>query len=131
MRNVVKEGIDYLWHSQLSGYTLFPEIRRTRDDNSLTLSDTNGNILPCRIVIDSPATQSCLTESSYIDIHGWCLYGGHIDKIEIYFDDQLLGKATYGLPRLDVEAAFPSYNEQFAGYKLCANINQMRHTPSK
>ena len=47
------------------------------------------------------------TVSGKIEIAGWALDEIKIDRVEIYLDGQLIGNATYGEPRPDVEHDYP------------------------
>jgi len=120
-----REGIDYLFHNQLPGIALISPSRKHKHE----LRDTDGNILPCQLRIDLPKKQGQLVKNSSNSIRGWCLYGGHIDKIEIYFNDVLHGEALYGTPRSDVYAAYPAYKDTHSGYIY--NFNTINLPPSQ
>jgi hypothetical protein len=47
------------------------------------------------------------TVSGTIEVAGWALDEIRIDRVEIYLDGQLIGNATYGNPRPDVEHDYP------------------------
>ena len=54
-----------------------------------------------------------------IEVTGWAISHSYIDRIEVYFDNILLGHATYGLSRPDVEAAYPfAKNSGNSGFSL-------------
>ncbi|MFO0753892.1 MAG: glycosyltransferase family 9 protein [Thermodesulfovibrionales bacterium] len=52
--------------------------------------------------------ESALFFSHMVEVSGWAISREGIERIDIYCGDALLGTATYGQPRPDVESAFPS-----------------------
>ncbi len=50
-----------------------------------------------------------VTQTGLVKVRGFVLDPGTVSKIELYVDDQFQHRATLGLPRIDVEAAYPDY----------------------
>lgn len=57
--------------------------------------------------LDSP--DPSVTQSGVIFFKGWILDPGQISKIVVYVDDQPIANANTGLPRIDIEQAYPNY----------------------
>lgn len=50
-----------------------------------------------------------VTQSGVIFFKGWILDPGQVSRIAIYVDDNFIANANTGLPRIDVEQAYPNY----------------------
>ncbi|CAK0763193.1 O-antigen biosynthesis protein [Gammaproteobacteria bacterium] len=58
-----------------------------------------------------------------LNIRGWMLSDDEITRVEVFLDDQLLGNADYGLPRIDVGEAHPNIiNCERSGFKFHAYL---------
>jgi len=63
--------------------------------------------------------------SSKIEISGWAISSHKIDRVEIYLDDILTGKAKYGIIRPDVENRYPYINNSIAsGFYLSSTLKK-------
>ncbi|MEH7250221.1 N-acetylmuramoyl-L-alanine amidase, partial [Neobacillus niacini] len=50
------------------------------------------------------------------NVSGWFLDSTGVEKIEVMVDGTLVGKATYGAARSDVQKAFPEFNNEKGGF---------------
>jgi len=112
-------GIDYSIHNPMAASDIIGVTKKSISE----ARDMEGNVLPIKMTIDAPANQSTLPQHGILFVYGWCLYGGRIDRIEIYWGEVLLGAAQYGLPRQDVYNVFPEYQDANAGFKFATEIN--------
>ena len=125
-KKCMSAGIDYLIHhppssTELIGISCKPvhEVR-----------GIDGSFLPCKLLIDMPVNESAFKAKGTLTISGWCLYGGKLDRLEVYCGNILLGVADYGLPRQDVYNAFPDYQDTKAGYSFTVDIALLPMTDS-
>lgn len=72
---------------------------------TLLTSSAFGQDLTAALDFPDPAQ----TQSGVVLVKGWVLDPGQVSKIELYVDDQVQYKAVTGLPRIDVEQAYPNY----------------------
>ncbi|MBU3111009.1 Ig-like domain-containing protein [Clostridium lacusfryxellense] len=87
-----------------------------------TTSTVNRNLilnkLPEILSIDTPSNNA--TIKSNINISGWALNASGVTAVNVYLDNVLRGKASYGISRPDVNAAFQGYTD---GDKSGLNFN--------
>ena len=70
--------------------------------------------LPYLGVIDNPVVNGTVRGTT--TVNGWYLYGGAIERIEVYVDGMKQGNATR-YTRSDVQNAYPKYNATDAAYQ--------------
>ncbi|UOY94508.1 Ig-like domain-containing protein [Ectobacillus sp. JY-23] len=97
----------------------------------ITIRETGANgqviTLPDRIVtissaqgyMDNPAPDE--TMSGSYNVSGWFLDESGVAKIEVLIDGKVIGEASYGDARPDVQRAYPRYNNANAGYQYTLN----------
>lgn len=69
--------------------------------------------------IDFPTTNSIKLKNENLEINGWIFNSSGIEMVNIYLDDKLLGTANYGIHRVDVLSAYPSYNNaEYSGFEF-------------
>ncbi len=91
-----------VWMTMINGKVEYCAAGRQAYCPSTTPANTNA--VPIGF-IDAPVPDQ--TVSGKIEIAGWALDEIKIDRVEIYLDGQLIGNATYGDPRPDVEHDYP------------------------
>ncbi len=99
-------------------HTLTAVETNTLDQSSskeVTFNVYNSGILPAKGWIDAPASGATISGSNY-NVHGWYLDGAGVSMIEIQIDGTTVGEAVYGDQRLDVQAAYPDYNDPNSGF---------------
>ncbi|MFC4800165.1 Ig-like domain-containing protein [Neobacillus sp. GCM10023253] len=74
-------------------------------------------------MIDSPA--SGLRVKDNINVSGWFLDDSGVSKIEVIVDGQVMGQATYGDARPDVQNAYPQFNNGTGGYHYLLDITRL------
>jgi beta-N-acetylglucosaminidase len=79
--------------------------------------------LPSIGYIDVPTYGS--TIKGEINVSGWFLDGSGVSKIEVMVDGKGMGEAQYGNPRVDVNKAFPSYQNENSGYKFALDTKKL------
>lgn len=90
-----------------------PEIIEKKLDNQVW---AKGVMLKCDNIILMYNT---------VEVLGWAISPDIIDRVEIYFDDTLLGNASYGLPRPDVNSAYPHIkNSVYSGFYLFSVLDK-------
>lgn len=92
---------------------------------------SNSSSTPVRGIIDSPANNAAVQGT--VNIRGWYLSGSGINKVEVYVDGKIAGRAAYGLSRPDVAKAYPDYKNRNAGYQYALDTKKLtngRHTLS-
>jgi YD repeat-containing protein len=82
---------------------------------AVTFNIENPGVLPARSWIDAPASGATISGVNY-NVHGWYLDGAGVSMIEIQVDGTTVGQAVYGDQRLDVQAAYPDYNNANSGF---------------
>jgi N-acetylmuramoyl-L-alanine amidase len=75
-------------------------------------------------VIDNPANGNTLSGTQ--NIYGWFLDSSGVTKIEVLIDGLVIGQATYGDKRPDVQKNFPLYKNGTAGFHYSLNTNQFK-----
>jgi hypothetical protein len=87
------------------------------DGTVTTLSDKKITVsnFPAKGFIDTPSFGSTL--NNHATISGWFLDGSEVSKIEVLIDGKVMGTAQYGLPRPDVNTAFPQYQNNHSGFR--------------
>ncbi|MFS7403582.1 N-acetylmuramoyl-L-alanine amidase [Carnobacterium maltaromaticum] len=66
-----------------------------------------------------------------LDISGWSLNEKGIYAVEIIIDGKIVGKANYGLERIDINHLYPYYNNKNSGFKYTLNTSALsngKHT---
>lgn len=61
-----------------------------------------------RIYVDYPAYNASYYMED-ISVSGWALNASGVKSVKIYLNDKIIGQATLGLTRLDVDKAYPGY----------------------
>ncbi len=91
-------------------------IRETGNDNSQTnLSGRNVIVSnPAFGSLDTPTNEQTISKTKIIN--GWFIDTTGVKKIEVLVDGTILGVATYGDVRNDVERVYPSYKIMNSGY---------------
>jgi hypothetical protein len=59
--------------------------------------------------IDTPSNNSYILSDDTLNVGGWSLNGYGVQKVQVYVDNGSETDATIGVPRLDVDRAFPGY----------------------
>jgi copper chaperone CopZ len=59
--------------------------------------------------IDTPSNNSYILSDDTLNVGGWSLNGYGVQKVQVYVDNGSETDATIGVPRLDVDKAFPGY----------------------
>jgi len=59
--------------------------------------------------IDTPSNNSYISSADTLNVDGWSLNGYGVQKVQVYVDNGSETDATIGVPRLDVDKAFPGY----------------------
>jgi len=71
-----------------------------------------------RLAIDSPTNNSNVLGQNIL-VGGWALNSSGIQKVEVYLNGALLGNATLGISRPDVNAVYPGYPAgNSSGYQM-------------
>ena len=73
--------------------------------------------------IDTPNTGSVV--GSNFTIAGWALDSSGVSQVQIYCGSKLLGNATVGGSRADVDKAYPAYNTPNSGYSFPVDITSL------
>ncbi len=76
-------------------------------ENTITISNVKG-------YIDNPVSGTTLRGTT--NVSGWFLDTNEVAAIEVMVDGTVTGQAVYGDSRVDVQKAFPEYNNGNAGY---------------
>lgn len=67
--------------------------------------------------------------SDIIEVSGWAISFTVIDRVEIYFDNILLGNASYGRLRSDLHALYPFIkNSLNSGFYFFSVLNKVKHS---
>ncbi|WP_195245509.1 Ig-like domain-containing protein, partial [Clostridium celatum] len=87
---------------------------------------TNTTYLPAISNIDMPTNNLTITNNT-LSIDGWALHAFGIKEVKVFVDDHLLGNATLGVARADVNSAYPGYfngsNSGFSGTFDLSNLS--------
>lgn len=75
-------------------------------------------------VMDTPANGSTIKGLSLVK--GWFLDEKGVSKVDILLDGAVVGQATYGDPRADVQKAYPQYNNGKAGFHYTLDTKKFR-----
>ncbi|WP_170972132.1 N-acetylmuramoyl-L-alanine amidase [Bacillus yapensis] len=107
--------------------------------HSITIRETAVN---GRVMILPPFTVTIANEEprGYIDsltsgtvingmknVSGWFLNRSGTEKIEVLVDGRLVGDATYGIDRLDVQRAYPEFDNAKSGYTYLLDTTIFRN----
>ncbi|SFB37041.1 Ig-like domain-containing protein, partial [Clostridium frigidicarnis] len=84
----------------------------------------NVEKLPLKIQVDIPSEEEEITKE--FSIYGWALNPSGMNKIDVYIDDEFLGKADINIERSDIESAFPGYiGGDKSGFNYNVDINKI------
>ncbi len=98
-------------------------------DGSISSNSQNYNIFKGSLSnIDNPISGQTIKPNQSLEVSGWALNKSGISKVVVYCDGNLIGNATLGYSRPDVNAAYPGYpGGSTSGFK--ALIGAMPSTP--
>jgi hypothetical protein len=77
--------------------------------------------------LDTPSKDQ--TIKGKFDVSGWFLDGIGVSKIEVLVDGSVVGEATYGVSRPDVQATYPQYNVVHGGFKYSLDSSNLPEGP--
>ncbi len=117
----------------------------TNGQHSLTIRETGNNRatteLKSQINVQNAASLASIgsiDEPVYrasvkgeIAVRGWFLDESSVSKIEILIDGKRVGEAQYGIPRLDVQKAYPDYQNANSGYLYTLNTKNLTNGQHK
>ncbi|MDQ0198683.1 Ig-like domain-containing protein [Neobacillus ginsengisoli] len=100
-------------------------VRETGNNGNTTVLSQMVNVqnLPAKGSIDNPAINSSISGSS--NVQGWFLDGSGVAKIEVLIDGISIGTAQYGSTRIDVQKAFPQYQNANSGYQYTLDTKKI------
>ena len=96
----------------------------TLPESTITIENSKG-------YMDNPVSGLTLTGTH--NVSGWFLNESGVAKIEVLVDGAVIGQATYGDARDDVQKAFPQFNNGNAGYHYTLDTTKYsegKHTVS-
>ncbi|SDM69763.1 N-acetylmuramoyl-L-alanine amidase [Bacillus sp. OK048] len=100
-------------------------IRETAANGRVTtLPAVSVSFANVKAYVDNPIVGATLTGTK--NISGWFLDASGVAKIEVLMDGTLVGEATYGAARTDVEQAFPDFNNGNAGFHYALDTTQFQ-----
>ncbi|WP_083878619.1 Ig-like domain-containing protein [Acetivibrio cellulolyticus] len=94
-----------------------------------TIGTVSITVLPTIGRIDSPKANA--TVSGTVTLRGWILDPNGVSKVEVLVDNVLVGTATYGDSRPDVELVYPLYNNENSGFHYTLDTSKLsegKHT---
>ena len=77
-----------------------------------------------KMEVDSPTNNKKITDDT-LKVSGWALNISQISEVNVYIDNKLMGKATYGISREDVYNVYPEYNNKKSGYSTTINLESV------
>jgi N-acetylmuramoyl-L-alanine amidase len=90
-------------------------IRETGTNGRVTLlPEVSVSFANVKGYVDNPVSSAELTGIK--NVSGWFLDGSGVAKVEVLVDGSVVGEAAYGDARLDVQTAFPDFNNGKAGF---------------
>ncbi|AGK55741.1 mannosyl-glycoendo-beta-N-acetylglucosaminidase family protein [Bacillus sp. 1NLA3E] len=101
-------------------------VKSTGNNGSTTQLQTikfNVQNLPAIGDINSPVANS--TVNGVTNVRGWVLDGSGIVKVDVLVDGKIVGQATYGSPRPDVQNVFPQYQNSNSGYAFALDTGTL------
>jgi N-acetylmuramoyl-L-alanine amidase len=105
-------------------------IRETgKNGNVTTLTDHTVTIENALGFLDTPISGSTLYGTQ--NVYGWFLDESGVEAIEILVDGSVVGQASYGAARPDVERFYPQYKNGSAGFHFALDTTQFtdgKHT---
>lgn len=110
-------GIQYLWHGTINGLNGDADVDLFSDNMLLNQQ------LPELLWVDSPVEASVALNS--VNVVGWTLNQSGNKQVDILLDGKEAGIATLGLPRTDVQAAFPAYGTANCGYSYNLDTSKL------
>jgi beta-N-acetylglucosaminidase len=121
-----------------SGYRYTLDTRKlSNGSHSVTVRETGKNgatkVLPSRSInvqnlptrgyMDAPVNGSTIKGDTVV--HGWLLDENGVTKVEVLVDGKIVGQAEYGRTRLDVQRAYPEYQNANSGFKYTLNTRTL------
>ena len=97
----------------------------TYGDQSLTIPVTVKEPEPLISQGDLDTPSNGATINGVYLVKGWYLDQEGVAKVEVLMDGQLIGEATYGEPRPDIEKAYPDYTNPNAGFQYQLDTTAM------
>jgi len=79
--------------------------------------------VPARGVIDGPGFRD--PAAGVVGVWGWALADRGFERLEIQVDGRFAASADWGLPRPDVQAAFPEYGIANAGFSASVDLDRL------
>ncbi|MFF0827407.1 Ig-like domain-containing protein [Brevibacillus sp. NPDC003359] len=73
--------------------------------------------------LEAPTSNSMMTGATLIK--GWYLEPVGVSKIEVHLDGTVVGEATYGHNRPDIESLYPHYKNATAGFEYLLDTTQI------
>ncbi|MCM2532612.1 Ig-like domain-containing protein [Neobacillus pocheonensis] len=120
-------GYQYTLNSKTLTYGQHSLTVRETENNGKTIDLksqlVNVQNLPAKGTIDTPTVATTIKGESVIK--GWFLDGSGVSKIEVLVDGKSAGLAQYGSTRLDVQKAYPQYQNANSGYQYTLNTNNL------
>ncbi|WP_016739288.1 Ig-like domain-containing protein, partial [Brevibacillus brevis] len=95
------------------------------DGQSITIPVTikkDEPLIP-RWELEAPTSNSMMTGVTLIK--GWYLDPSGVSKIEVHVDGTVVGEASYGLTRPDIESSYPQYQNAKAGFEYRLDTTQL------
>ncbi|MDD3224462.1 MAG: Ig-like domain-containing protein, partial [Clostridium sp.] len=98
---------------------------REMGSNGIQTSVSRGITISNGVIgcIDAPSEGQSI--SGVKQVSGWFLDGTGVSKIEVLVDGNVVGTASYGDSRGDVEKAFPQYNNANSGYHYSLDTTKL------
>ncbi len=100
-------------------------VKETGKNGIATVLSQKVNVhnISVRGYIDAPANDSIISGDS--NVSGWFLDKAGVDKIEVLVDGTSMGFANYGSERVDVQKAFPEFQNANSGYQFTLNTTKL------
>ncbi len=77
-----------------------------------------------RSTLESPGVMTLTADSQYVG--GWFLSSSKVKKIDVYLNGVNVGQASYGHSRKDVQAVYPEYQNENAGFNYQLDTKQLK-----
>ncbi|MCL6573937.1 MAG: N-acetylmuramoyl-L-alanine amidase, partial [Bacillus sp. (in: Bacteria)] len=93
-------------------------------NSTITIKNENA-----KWYLDNPISGAILRGTK--NVSGWFLNESGVENIDVLVDGAVVGQATYGDPRSDIQKAFPQYNNGTAGFHYALDTTQFavgKHT---
>jgi beta-N-acetylglucosaminidase len=82
-------------------------------------------VLTPRGSLDQPANNAIIKGNT--PVSGWFLDGKGVARIEVLVDGKIIGNAEYGKSRLDVQKAYPDYENENSGFLYTLNTKNFKN----